>query len=259
MKVKSLWMFINDGGYIIPEGATYDVEPFNLKENVDLLRDVVFYEHYNRIFSMLYSVGTNAQIQDKIKRRVEIFFKSRAYTINGMWESTLQEYSPVENYDRYEDTGILNDINRNDTEHPTSNTESHTGYSDTTTLNPSKQTAESGKTHINNTDKVSPDDNNVLYVKGGNEQTVDPRTDTITYGQGTSKTDYGNKTIDYIKDEAKRDSVINDVKDIKSHIHGNIGITSAMQLLEEQRQTVLYDFYKQVADLLVDCLCLKVY
>lgn len=251
-------MNVNDiylKGEKILDKATYDVEPFNVEGSTDIVNALLQFDHYGRSFSYMYDGHI-----EKIHDRVDLFFRSRKYTILGLWKSTLQEYSPVENYDRYEDTGISTDGHNSFDDEPYNVTETENPYNVNTTYKPPNNTTTVGEQHNNVVDKVSPDDNNVMYNKGGQDITVGSHIDGTTYtSDGTQNVDTSQRVKDTLTDQRKRSEILNEVKNIAGHIHGNIGITSAMALLQEERLVRLFDFYAEIAKMIVDTICLQVW
>lgn len=269
-------MNINDiytsGGKILDK-ATYDVEPFNIEGSTDIVNALLQFDHYGRSLSYMFDNHI-----ERIHDRVDLFFKSRKYTILGLWESTLQEYSPVENYDRYEDTGVSTDNHNSfdeepftvtETENPYKVTENEVPFKVETGYRPPNNNITIGAQHNNVVDKVSPDDNNNMYNKGGQDVDTGSRTDTTTYtsdgkqnvstSQRTKDVSTDRRVKDTATDQRKRSELLNEVKNIAGHIHGNIGITSAMALLQEERLVRLFDFYAEIAKMIVDMLCLRVW
>ena len=67
---------------------------------------------------------------------------------------------------------------------------------------------------------------------------------------------------DYQPDSMSQNSgkdVFNGSNTFNSRIHGNIGVTTTQTMIDEQRRTVRYDFYGEVARMFEDELCVSNY
>lgn len=61
--------------------------------------------------------------------------------------------------------------------------------------------------------------------------------------------------------ESKSDNITtNNLKEgVKSHIHGNIGVTTSSQLLREAQEVARFNLYNQIADIFIQEFCILIY
>ena len=106
-----------------------------------------------------------------------------------------------------------------------------------------------------------------LNVSGYNEVTFTPSEETIeTPDTMTSN----NVIVDGTRDSTDTGTVSIDKKDTESldrkrdnlrtgRAFGNIGVTTTQQMIQQERETVLFNMYKVITDSFVDRFCLMVY
>lgn len=139
------------------------------------------------------------QVVPRFKILINNFFKRRNYNYNQMAKALNAEYSPIENYDRYEDE--IRDI-------------SHGGAdTHTTSLGSKIKTVNSG----NSTDQTVPFPDGSAFTDRA--KTINSgQTETENSGSDQDTTAYGMKRDEHTV----------------SHIHGNIGVTTAQQMIEAE-------------------------
>lgn len=204
-----------------------------------------------------------ATLINKIKRSFAILLKTKDYTFDKLYETTQLEYNPLWNVDGV--VGTIHETTANEEK-----AESMSG-SDTLTRTGKDSHVKSGKdkVEIGETTDVTTDygtetiDYTATYDSedttppkehlehrtndetGRTDNTDMDRSEETTYGStdalefgSTHKTDHdsetGGTTDRYQKD---LDLVIR---------QGNIGVTKSTELLDDQRETVLFDFFKTV-------------
>ena len=241
-------------GVVLPDGIN--------KEN--LISDIM------RTSGDLY---TYHQIPEMLKHNITYWFSRRLFDFERMYNALRSEYSPIENYDRMEDIEREYKDSGSDTETLTlgSSTEEVTtlgsstkevttlgsSTEEVTTLGSSITTQRTGndstetqvsaynETNYTNRDKEVQNYNSTFTDTGSGSDTrtstgsgsdtrtstgsgSDTRTSTGS-GSDTSKTDYGK-----IHTETEN-----------THIHGNIGVTTAQQMIKEEMQLrATYDIYR---------------
>lgn len=140
------------------------------------------------------------------------------------WIDALNiEYNPLENYDRMEEW-------EDDTKGTLNNTRTHNNQ-DKRTLNTSNTT----------TEEVSAYDSS-SYQPSKKVTSADTGTDTMDYS-GTIKDDGGSSN------NAKH----------KGRIHGNIGVTTSMELLEAQLKISEWNLYEHITDLFLKEFVIGIY
>lgn len=156
-----------------------------------------------------------------------------------LYDTTVLEYNPIFNYDRTEEWSeneqMLDKRTLAGTERETS------------TDNSSGEIRSSGTVQSE------------LNVSGYNESSYVPREQTIetpdTLTSNTSETD---KIVSIDKNDTenmdrKRDNIRT------GRAFGNIGVTTTQQMIQQERETVLFNMYKVITDSFIERFCLMIY
>lgn len=156
-----------------------------------------------------------------------------------LYDTTVLEYNPIFNYDRTEEWSeneqMLDKRTLTGTEMETS------------TDNSSVEIKSSGTVKSE------------LNVSGYNESSYVPREQTIetpdTLTSNTSETD---RTVSIDKNDTenmdrKRDNIRT------GRAFGNIGVTTTQQMIQQERETVLFNMYKVITDSFIERFCLMIY
>lgn len=156
-----------------------------------------------------------------------LFIKSCKSSLDRLWELESVNFSPLENYDRYEDITTIRSGNEN-TEFEKAGTETETTTTAGTVINSLKN----NQTETTKNEPTSYTTN--LVDTSTTEYSGDADTNTTSYDdlKNTKENTYANR-----KDTTTH--TYNDVKDKhEAHIHGNIGVTTATAMMTEY-----VDFY----------------
>lgn len=156
-----------------------------------------------------------------------------------LYDTTVLEYNPIFNYDRKEEWSeneqMLDKRTLTGTERETS------------TDNSSGEIRSSGTVQSE------------LNVSGYNESSYVPREQTIetpdTLTSNTSETD---RIVSIDKNDTenmdrKRDNIRT------GRAFGNIGVTTTQQMIQQERETVLFNMYKVITDSFIERFCLMIY
>lgn len=156
-----------------------------------------------------------------------------------LYDTTVLEYNPIFNYDRTEEWSeneqMLDKRTLTGTEMETSTDNS------------------SGEIKSSGTVKSE------LNVSGYNESSYVPREQTIetpdTLTSNTSETD---RTVSIDKNDIenmdrKRDNIRT------GRAFGNIGVTTTQQMIQQEREAVLFNMYKVITDSFIERFCLMIY
>lgn len=156
-----------------------------------------------------------------------------------LYDTTVLEYNPIFNYDRTEEWSeneqMLDKRTLTGTEMETSTDNSN------------------GEIKSSGTVKSE------LNVSGYNESSYVPREQTIetpdTLTSNTSETD---RTVSIDKNDTenmdrKRDNIRT------GRAFGNIGVTTTQQMIQQERETVLFNMYKVITDSFIERFCLMIY
>lgn len=170
----------------------------------------------------LYLLDYNA-IQEEVY--IELFMNK--YRYDKLYNTTVLEYSPIENYDRVESTTTAK-----------TNTMTHGNQSETVNTSTGEQT-----NTTTGQNKISPFDTTNLVNTDGSDitDTTGGRNDSSTLARNSyNDTDNGSETI-------------------TSRIHGNIGVTTSQQMLLSERDVSNFSLIKIIANDVVDSISYNLY
>lgn len=190
-----------------------------------------------------------------VKDAVGLWSRKWQRTFEKWVEALSLEYNPLENYDRMEDW--------TDQNYHTSNTSARRDSGNTRTFNnEDKQTLNTENkrtvdlTNVEETEVSAFDSSNyqpsqkVTSDQDGTDTMSNTGTDTMNhtgtikdeYGEGSSGQENGNSTNTH-----------------GGRIHGNIGVTSSVQLLTEQLQISEWNLYEHITDLFLSEFVIPIY
>lgn len=188
------------------------------------------------------------QVPPQLKHQISNWFTVRYNDFAQMYKALHAEYSPIENYDRTENSKRnLQDSGR-DTETlslGSSNTQTHSGAD---TLHVEQTLDEETTNQVSAYDTSSLQNRNASHTTGTPEST-----NTNSYasqvkeeksGADTRQTNYGKGSSDTFE----------------SRVHGNIGVTTAQQMIEaELEMRRKYDLYKIIAQMFEEYFIVQIY
>ena len=164
---------------------------------------------------------------EELTASTDIFLQTCTTSINSMWKLESVNFSPIENYDRYEDITTIRSGNEN-TDFTKAGTETET----TTTTGNVINSLKNNQTETTKNEPTSYTTN--LVDTSTTAYSGDADTNTTFYDdlQNTKENSYTNR-----KDTTTH--TYNNITDKhEAHIHGNIGVTTATAMMTEY-----VDFY----------------
>lgn len=182
---------------------------------------------------------TYYQVPGMLKQNITNWFLRNYDQFSRMAAAITAEYNPIENYDRTEES----------THTPAEVITTTRGGSDTRTLNTTHGGTDSrsittklGSTSTTTNERsaydatgYSPNDKSTTGTSGG-----DSSTDTFKHGETENATDtYTRNSTDTITNSGTHD--------FKSHIHGNIGVTTNAKMVSEEVELRRFDIYTDIA------------
>lgn len=175
---------------------------------------------------------------------ITVWSAKNQYTFEHIAKIYKAEYSPIENYDRYEDMETNRDRTMDDT---TKNTGTKTEG-----VNSNRTTSHSGTDTTTDTAETSAYDSNIY-------QPTDKTTSSLQHGE--SVTDGGNSTKTTTNNLTNdKDVTENEKTTQNNHIRGNIGVTTATAMMSEEYEFIgKFNPYDFIAGLFEDQLTLFVY
>lgn len=191
-----------------------------------------------------------------MKSAITVWSAQNQYTFDHIAKIYEAEYSPIENYDRYED--LSTDRNRTMDDDTTNHSTKNESIVNDNTVTNNLTESHSGK-------DSTVDENKTSAYDDANYQPETKSTSDLTHGEkitntGTVKT---NGSID--KGDTNNSTTNKDVKELekttqKNHIRGNIGVTTADAMQKEEYEFLAkYNPYEFIAGLFENSLTLFVY
>ena len=160
------------------------------------------------------------------KIRIGMWSRKNQYNWKKLYDTTLLEYNPIENYDRMEDwtdtdaeTG--SNSKKNDIRNTISNEVTNSG-------NVTEQNTAFNAGLADHAKEIS---NNNTNSNGSGSTTENE--------SGTSKRDLTHKRT--------------------GRTHGNIGVTTSQQMIQSEREVAMFNIYDVIAESFVENFCLMVY
>lgn len=229
--------------------------------------------------TVIYPNSISAFDPDLLDITISGILKRNEYRFNNLYRTIIQEYNPIENYDRIEDTTV--DIDGSNTDNTKSDsTTVRTGseidtksggfsnsksgtmaettafsgsekHEQTGTVTSTNQTRvfNSGLTDISKNITTSPTgtDDTLSFTDRKNvvETTFNGYKDATEYNALKNQHSY-NSVTDTTADTSIVSGVRKDKHVTTSRIHGNIGITTSAQMLESERKLSDFDFIDTV-------------
>lgn len=175
--------------------------------------------------------NNTAQLTSELLFNSNLFVKSCKSSLDRLWKLESVEFSPIENYDRYEDISTVRSGNE------TSELDKAGTEKETSTTNGSVENAI--KNNQIETVKNEPTSYTTnLIDTSTTEYSGNADTNTTTYNALTDA-----KETSYTGRKDTTTHVYNDITDKHdAHIHGNIGVTTATAMMKEYAD--FYSTYK---------------
>lgn len=158
-----------------------------------------------------------------------------AKTWEELYKTTIQDYNPIYNYDRTEETTDTRSGTRKLSEDTSSNT---------------KQSGDSSVTD-------SSSDTSEHTMSADNSDSYEPDYKDTASRHDTQESESSNR-VDVTGDRAV-DETTGETYSHKLRAYGNIGVTTTQEMLEAQRKLVRYNVYNEIADSFKEEFCLYIY
>lgn len=189
-------------------------------------------------------------------------YAANYYTLQGLWETTQFDYNPIENYrmnEKGKDTNSGNDVTK-DVIGERKKIENLGNTSANEIIGSRQDTFSTGGQAITSTNKVSPFEQADFVNK---EQTI------VDNGQRNDNSNIGQQS-NHVTTEAVENTITDEsatdtstlthghVLEHELERYGNIGVTTTMQMIDSQRETLMFNIFKALADLIVHNICVLV-
>lgn len=188
---------------------------------------------------------------DFMKMMIGVWSKNEGHIWKRLYESELIEFNPIENYDRHESL----------TRAVTSNSKG-TSRGNTSTVQTDNTEEQSENNSVTNTNSNGEQINSqTAYDSGTFKDTSKARSES-TGNSANVSSERGNTnatsagTTDR-NDSTENKSAGNEV--VTSHVHGNIGVTQAADMLERYREVIPFCTYDYIVKSFKNRFCVQVY
>ena len=224
--IKEYNKSISDTIKLLPDSALLDNEWCNFYKTNYKSIDSLAYKMYGSyvlddVENPLKTMDTNTLIEE-LTLNATMFLENNKTYLNRLWEIESLNFSPIENYDRYED---IKDIRSGNETTELSKTGSE---SEVSTMNGSVENA------IKNNQKETIKNEPTSY----NTNLIDTSTTEYSGVADTNTTSYNNlTTANETEFTGRKDKTTHDYNNItdthNAHIHGNIGVTTSTAMMTE--------------------------
>lgn len=250
--------------------GVYQTYP-EILDNIDLPEEMDKTTMLDNIF--MYAGENEARYSDPflMERLVKRWFSARKHDFSMMWRALHAEYNPIENTDRYEDYWRTFDRTgngkegRNGTNRSTRNGNQTSNITGTSTGTGDTNGKQSRTPNLTAEETTSAFDSEVYQpykkrVDGGTEETASQEHSSSSANTTQNGTVTDNETIEGTENtDITRNESVKDEEKHGLHSHGNIGITTNQEMINEELELRRYDLYKQIALLFEDEFTVPVY
>lgn len=165
------------------------------------------------------------------------------------WDALAEEYDPLENYDRREEGSYT------DAMHKGSRTATNTDTKDAVNSNSNVNTTTTPTGTTTTTDYVN-GENNVAELPTGKSVTSFDNTNTVvdSVSKADEQTNYTRRTGDKVNNYTETTDISDTIfdKNVRTfdgyRVHGNIGVTTASQLLQGEKEIRLNNYVYSLID-----------
>ena len=181
--------------------------------------------------------GDDGVLTDTAKSAIaRIIIAKYARSWKRLWDTNVAAYSPIHNYDMYEERDLAT-------------TEDETATTDGTLARSGTESTQYGRVETVGHGRTN---EQMSYKYGINTDTNDPKpSDKVTNTEGgtttttLSGTDTDTRNLTDTTDETRtKDNDGTEHEEI--HRYGNIGVTTTQKLLQEERQLWLWNYFDQI-------------
>lgn len=208
----------------------YQYDP-TLFDNIELPEELDKQFLVAEIFSNSGDLFPYYQVPAMFKMNVEFWFKRNYFNFKKSIQALMSEFNPVENYDRYEDMTETPDITRKRENSGSDSVSVQNDGSVNTTTMATDNGSNERQTSAYNANTYEPADKNIISDSSSGSN------DTITSNTATQTTSYG----------AEYEETESGSRSMTSHIHGNIGVTRADEMIASTIRLYETDLYKNIA------------
>lgn len=293
MKINDYIALIGNNPFTNANFMENGYTPINDATFQSVLSDYISFNHGNLDirYTLEGSVLKNPSI---IQNAVVNWYNTHKYQYETLYNTTLLKYEPLQNYDRTEE--VTDNTERTGTDDTTfgsrtdtskTNNTTNIGAQDNTntdnettkigTINTETNSSTSKKGSESNEKEVAPYDSENYYNQEKDTLSFNNRTDTnnsttITNARTDTRTNTNNEKVGAREDTAESSTSNtfgghtdetnrkeNETYTHKSHMYGNIGVTTSQQMLQSEREVAYFNFVSIVAHDIIKLIAICIY
>ena len=293
MTINDYIALVNANPFTNDDFMTTGYAPLNNTTFQATLRDYISFNHGE--LEIRYILENSSLENPSIIQNIIVnLYNANKYKYETLYNTTLLKYEPLQNYDRTEE--ITDKTERTGTDDTTFGSRTDTSKANNTTnigaqdntnkddettkigaINTETNSSTSKKGSESNEKEVAPYDSENYYKQEkdtlsftnrsdtNNSTTTtnartDTRTNTITEKVGARKDTTESSTSNTFgghTDATNRNE--NETYTHKSHMYGNIGVTTSQQMLESEREVAYFNFVSIVAHDIIKLIAICIY
>ena len=267
--------------------------PLNDVTFQSVLTDYISFNHGD--LNIRYRLEDSALENPSIIQNIIVnLYNANKYKYETLYNTTLLKYEPLQNYDRTEEvedttnrTGTNDTIFGSHTDTSTANNTTNIGAQDNTNtdnettkigaINTETNSSTSKNGSESNEKEVAPYDAETFYKQEKDTLSFTKRTDTnnsttTTNARTDTRTNTNTENVGARKDttESSTSNTFGERTDAtsrnenetythKSHMYGNIGITTSQKMLESEREVAYFNFVSIVAHDIIKLIAICIY
>lgn len=206
---------------------------------------------YGTLYNGVIETGKDNRTFTIIRSLVDSALMENKYKIDTLYNTTILEYNPIENYNRKQTTSTKEEGSASDTRSG-SEAREH-GGSDTLSYSGETTTAPSGS--IRNTHSTTAFNDPSNFADDTKDVTTyDEMQTKESFKDRSDKNEYNsNETLTY--NDVKNDRTFANSVDIEDSTSGNIGVTTTQQMLESEREVAEFSVFAVIAGIVQEAFC----
>lgn len=228
------------------------------EENLIVVTNIIMKKYpskrlfYGTLYNGVIETGQDNRTYTIIRSLIDSTLMENKYKIDTLYNTTMLEYNPIENYNRKQKTTIEHEGSEADTRSG-SEVRDHGGsdtliYAGKTISDPSGSiTNTHSTTAFNEPSDFAGDTKDVI--------TYNEMQTTESFKDRTDKNEYNsNETVTY-NDVKNEHTFTNRVDITNDSTSGNIGVTTSQQMIESEREVAEFSVFAVIADIVQEAFC----
>lgn len=205
---------------------------------------------YGTLYNGVLETGQDNRTFTIIRSLVDSALMENRYKIDTLYNTTILEYNPIENYNRKQTTSKQEEGSASDTRSG-SEAREH-GGNDSVSYLGETTTAPSGT--IRNTHYTTAFNEPAKFADDTKDETTYEEMKTKeSFKDRSDKTEYNsNESLTY---DVSNDRTFSNSVDVEDSTSGNIGVTTTQQMLQSEREVAEFSVFVVIADIVQEAFC----